>query len=116
MVATYYPYFLEICLTQANCALVGDAAEGTKTPADPAYVKYEEEVARKRPKEEVPQDAEAQVPLEEPAALEEDFKRQTEAQPLQPATDIPNSAFDFILNADLEEAVEDYSSSEEESD
>ena len=98
------------------CVLVGDTAEDRKTAADPASAKDEEDDAGKGPKEEVLQDAQARIPLEESGTWQEDIKQQTAAQPPQPSTDFVDSAFDFILNPDLEEAVEDYSSSEEESE
>lgn len=71
-----------------------------------------EEIAASKPEEAI-QDMQAQSPLEVPVTQEEEGKKQAEQKPPEPVRGFANSAFDFILNPDLEEADEDYSSSEE---
>lgn len=95
--------------------LAGGTAEGARTPAASASPEDTLELAGNRASQEVfSQGIQSGVPLEEPMPQEDNLMSQVEEKPQQPATEFANSTFDFILNPDLEEAFEDYSSSEEE--
>lgn len=66
--------------------------------------------------ENTPMEVEELTPqTEEPLEADLDIRTDNKEAPV-PATGFVNSAFDFILNPDVEEAAEDYSSSEDESE